>query len=218
MADEHRSSGIDEDDEVTLFGLDSSVASDGPANTAAGAATADAGTAAPAGSTSAPGGGDAGVGTGASTSSASKGVGPLASWASKFGRKASQLTEAARGAVAQEAKNVAEDVRDWKAGVIEGVRLTAQDGKALKERLGREAPQGLKGLGSLFRPPPRGESEASAAEPTGSEATSSSPGLEATSASLGVEATSASSSADSAVGAPTGFKATIRDLQAGRQP
>eukprot|EP00933_Yihiella_yeosuensis_P085138 TRINITY_DN9993_c3_g1_i1.p1 TRINITY_DN9993_c3_g1~~TRINITY_DN9993_c3_g1_i1.p1 ORF type:complete len:548 (-),score=166.76 TRINITY_DN9993_c3_g1_i1:135-1715(-) len=154
----------------------------------------------------------------ASASSSSSATVGISSWASKLGRKASQLTEVAREKVTAEAKNVVSDVKDFKDGVMEGAKLAAADTKAVFEN----RPQG--GLLGLFKPPSRGEKENQRApSPEASQAPASSSSSSQSSSAAAVEGEPASQTsengpaASSSGGPGLGFGSAIRDLQAMNQ-
>lgn len=93
-------------------------------------------------------------------------LGPL--WSS-LGRKGLNLLDEAKKVIVEEARLVAEETREFADGVREGVHLTAQDTKALGEKLAQNAraAQGWRGmLGARMRglrPQASTEAESSAA-------------------------------------------------------
>jgi len=72
--------------------------------------------------------------------------------ASVLGRKASEFGSKAKKVIVEEAKLLVEDARDFSEGIREGMYLTAEDAKAMGERLKNEGKATASTIGSAQRP------------------------------------------------------------------
>jgi hypothetical protein len=95
------------------------------------------------------------------------------SWASKLGKKAGKIGNAAKTAIMSEAKLLSADAKDLAMGVREGASMTIQDTKSLSKQLQRDAKQlskqstgGWRGLWPSRAGSKPGAGESELADPT----------------------------------------------------